>query len=234
MKDQLQASESAREELLQVLQSIQHQHKVNPGGASDRGKIDPTSTAEMDKENHGQIKATEQLLFFEQAQEKYMSEMTRLAAKIDELATVRTSTPDQSGKDLEALRQEKEKLQTAMTKLNHENEDLKTISCRIPYLEDQLSQAKKELELPRTPSMIKFQQLTGQIEQLQHKQSIREQEISQILSQTQQQIQNERFKMHHQHQLVMSEKNVQISEFRQQLDSLLAQLETLEAGAQGH
>ena len=104
---------------------------------------------------------------------------------------------------------------------------MRKLAAQVPILQDKLAYAKQHAEVPRTPSMIHYQQLLSKVSLLEHKLQSRESELSHLVARTRESSRMEISKLERQHERAIAKKNGEIDRFRKQLDEILTDLEEM-------
>ena len=81
--------------------------------------------------------------------------------------------------------------------------------------------------MPRSPTMLQYQQLAAQVESMHKKHAAREREVSRLAEDTQARQQIEILRIKRIHEAEMSAKNMEIQRFRSELDAMLAPLQRM-------
>lgn len=100
-------------------------------------------------------------------------------------------------------------------------------SFHIEQLHGEIYMLKKEVVIPKTPSMLQYQQLNNKIEALEVRNNSREKEVQKLMRDRNTQVEIEKTRMKVLHAEEMKDRDELIGKFRDELDTMLLALEEI-------
>ncbi|RLN73754.1 hypothetical protein BBJ28_00014289 [Nothophytophthora sp. Chile5] len=228
LEAQLRDSESARGRLVQTLSAVQSL-SPRPSPAADSivestaaRKESQQSQAEL-MQLRGELVAAREALANEHAasREKSAAMEAQAVEQVEKSALLQTQ--------LAVNVREVQTLQTLALEAERHNRLLEAQAKRVPTLEQKLLALRRELELPRSPSMLQYRTLELQVETLAQKHQLREAELKVVLDRALASSRLEQLSRERAHRTALGVKNAEIATFKRQLEEILDELALLQA-----
>ncbi|KAG7402170.1 hypothetical protein PHYBOEH_005733 [Phytophthora boehmeriae] len=249
LEAQLRDSESARGRLVQTLDSVHNlgiNRPVAPGSSAKTSKpatttmetaTDPTTTdptasvaeALELQQNEAELAQLRQELAT--AREALSNEQ---AVSTEKIAHLKAQATEQSEKNklLESRvadsQNDVRNLHTLSIEAERRARELEVQAQRVPILEDEILSLRRELALPRTPSMVQYRSLELKVATLEQKHKLREAELKVVLDRALASSNLERLSREHAHRAAIAAKNAEIASFKRQLEEILNELAQLQ------
>ncbi|EQC42780.1 hypothetical protein, variant [Saprolegnia diclina VS20] len=161
------------------------------------------------------------------SQASYDALVTQVHDLEREMESVRTrhATELREAKDL--LHEEILRVTQMLAVAHNDLHKAQATAGRIPYLETQVCDLTRQLEVPNTPSMLQYKALELQVHALMQKYAVRETELQALLQQAtaSSHLEQAALRAHYEHVLTL--KNADITRFQLQLDEMLDELKSL-------
>ncbi|RLN91218.1 hypothetical protein BBJ28_00017871, partial [Nothophytophthora sp. Chile5] len=228
LETQLRDSESARGRLVQTLSAVQSLGS-RPSPASEsivESAAERTESQQSQAELmqlREELAAAREALVSEQAASRERSAAMEAQAveQVDKSAVLQTQ--------LAVNVREVQTLQTLALEAERHNRLLETQAKRVPALEHKLLALRRELALPRSPSMLQYRTLELQVETLAQKHQLREAELKVVLDRALASSRLEQLSRERAHRTALAVKNAEIAAFKRQLEEILDELALLQA-----
>ncbi|GMF12328.1 unnamed protein product [Phytophthora lilii] len=231
---QLQDSESARAQLAQTLTTVQtlglaRSLNANVPQTTTLTESVPTIETTPPQQNDAELAQLRQEMY--DTREALRTERANSLEKIATLEKQITAHAEQNAllkSQLTNSQREMQSLQTLALKAERHNRALEAQARRVPELEEEVLSLQRELELPRTPSMVQYRSLELKVATLEQKHKLREAELKVVLDRALTSTHLEQLSRERAHRAAMAAKNAEIATFKSQLEEILDELAQLQ------
>ncbi|KAG6609242.1 uncharacterized protein IUM83_00942 [Phytophthora cinnamomi] len=232
LKGQLEDSESARARLAQTLTTVKTlglARVLNSETTSTATETSPVIEPIVSKQTEAELSQLRQDL--DLARESLSTERTASTEKIGRLEK---QIAEQSEKNtlleaqLAGTQREMQSFQTLALEAERHNRALEAQARRVPELEEEVLSLRRELELPRTPSMVQYRSLELKVATLEQKHKLREAELKVVLDRALTSTHLEQLSRERAHRAAIAAKNAEIASFKRQLEEILDELAQLQ------
>jgi predicted RNase H-like nuclease (RuvC/YqgF family) len=165
------------------------------------------------------------------AREELKSERLAAATKLGQLKQQAAELADKNAQleaQLAGDQREMQSLQRLAMEAERHNRALEAQAQRVPELEDEVLALRRELELPRTPSMVQYRSLELKVGTLEQKHKLREAELKVVLDRALTSTHLEQLSRERAHRAALAAKNAEIAAFKRQLEEILDELALLQ------
>ncbi|KAE9010831.1 hypothetical protein PR001_g16065 [Phytophthora rubi] len=234
LKSQLEDSESARARLAQTLTTVQTlglARALNSETTSTATETEPTREIDpvISKQTEAELSQLRHDVTL--AREALNTERAALTEKIARLEKQITEHSEKNAlleAQLAGNHREMQSLQTLALEAQRHNRSLEAQARRVPELEEEVLSLRRELELPRTPSMVQYRSLELKVATLEQKHKLREAELKVVLDRALTSTHLEQLSRERAHRAAIAAKNAEIASFKHQLEEILDELAQLQ------
>ncbi|KAL3666597.1 hypothetical protein V7S43_008223 [Phytophthora oleae] len=229
LKTQLEDSESARARLAQTLTTVQTLGLARSLNSNPTQSTEPTLESTVSKQIEAELAQVKQDLT--EARETLTRERTTANEKIDRLEKEVADHIEKNAvleAQLTGNQRELESLRKQALDADRHHRSLEIQAQRVPDLEEEVLALRRELELPRTPSMVQYRSLELQVATLEQKHKLREAELKVVLDRALASTHLEQLSRERAHRAAITAKNGEIASFKRQLEEILDELGQLQ------
>ncbi|KAG7393658.1 hypothetical protein PHYPSEUDO_004421 [Phytophthora pseudosyringae] len=234
LKAQLEDSESARARLAQTLTAVQTlglARALNSETVPTAAVTESSRAVEPDVSQQTQTELAQVRKDFDAARVALSSERATATEKIDRLEKQVAGLIEKNAAleaQLAGNQREMQSLQKLALGAERHNRSLEAQAQRVPELEEEVLALRRDLELPRTPSMVQYRSLELQVATLEQKHKLREAELKVVLDRALTSTHLERLSRERAHRAAIAAKNAEIASFKRQLEEILDELAQLQ------
>ncbi|KAF1777189.1 hypothetical protein GQ600_27707 [Phytophthora cactorum] len=231
---QLEDSESARASLAQTLTIVQTlglARVLNSEPISTAAVTESSSVLEPVVSQQRETELTQLRQDLDAARETLSSERATAFETIDRLQQQNAECVEKNAvleAQLAGNQREMQSLENLALEAERHNRSLEAQAQRVPELEDEVLALRRELELPRTPSMVQYRSLELKVATLEQKHKLREAELKVVLDRALTSTHLEQLSRERAHRAAMTAKNAEIASFKRQLEEILDELAQLQ------
>ncbi|KAG6975039.1 hypothetical protein JG687_00000021 [Phytophthora cactorum] len=231
---QLEDSESARASLAQTLTIVQTlglARVLNSEPISTAAVTESSSVLEPVVSQQRETELTQLRQDLDAARETLSSERATAFETIDRLQQQNAECVEKNAvleAQLAGNQREMQSLENLALEAERHNRSLEAQAQRVPELEDEILALRRELELPRTPSMVQYRSLELKVATLEQKHKLREAELKVVLDRALTSTHLEQLSRERAHRAAMTAKNAEIASFKRQLEEILDELAQLQ------
>eukprot|EP00644_Phytophthora_capsici_P000029 jgi/Phyca11/525486/estExt2_fgenesh1_pm.C_PHYCAscaffold_40015 len=227
LKTQLEESENARVKLAQTLSSVQTLGLAR--ALNSTPSVEPTVESVVSKQLEVDLAQAKQDLI--EARDTLTRERTTTSEKIERLEKQVTDHIERNAvleSQFIGNQRELESLRKQAIEADRHHRSLEAQAQRVPDLEEEVLALRRELELPRTPSMVQYRSLELQVATLEQKHKLREAELKVVLDRALASTRLEQLSRERAHRAAIAAKNDEIASFKRQLEEILDELAQLQ------
>ncbi|KAL4169524.1 hypothetical protein KRP22_010443 [Phytophthora ramorum] len=234
LKTQLEDSERARARLAQTLASVQTlglARVLNPDTTSTAAATEsiPVTEPVVPQQSEAELAGLRlELIYARETLNKERTTTTEKIVTIEKQMTDHVAKNAQLEAQLAGSQREMQSLQTHALEVERHNRSLEIQARRVPELEEVVLSLRRELELPRTPSMVQYRSLELKVATLEQKHKLREAELKVVLDRALTSTHLEQLSRERAHRAAITAKNAEIASFKHQLEEILDELAQLQ------
>uniref|UniRef100_H3HBG0 Centrosomal protein of 162 kDa n=1 Tax=Phytophthora ramorum TaxID=164328 RepID=H3HBG0_PHYRM len=169
-----------------------------------------------------------ELIYARETLNKERTTTTEKIVTIEKQMTDHVAKNAQLEAQLAGSQREMQSLQTHALEVERHNRSLEIQARRVPELEEVVLSLRRELELPRTPSMVQYRSLELKVATLEQKHKLREAELKVVLDRALTSTHLEQLSRERAHRAAITAKNAEIASFKHQLEEILDELAQLQ------